>query len=357
MATHTLKKVLVIQIKMIGDVLTSTIILDSLKQNYPNVSLHYLVEKHTLPVIENHPAIDKAISVKKLDRNTIFLLSKQLKAEKYDLIIDVYSKINTAFLSFLIGNKAKFGIYKWYTQWAYSTTINYRPESLHHTQLSYENRLQFLEPLSTPIDYTLKPKIYLTEKERTKTKQICANHGINYNEQPHIMVSILGSSLNKTYPLPYLAKLLDSIANTFINVKFLFNYIPSQQAEVDQLIGLCSKNTQQHINPYYAKSLRDFIALTSFCSMSIGNEGGLINMSKALGIPTFAIFSPWITTKAWATKNQENHEAIHLEEFHPEDYKVFDKREFKKNTSVLYQKFTPDLIEEKLLKFIKKQLT
>ncbi|MBB4119545.1 heptosyltransferase-2 [Mesonia hippocampi] len=352
-----MKKCLIIQIKMIGDVLTSTIILDSLKHNYPNITLHYLVEKRTLPVIENHPAIDKAISVEKLNRDTIFLLSKQLKAEKYDLIIDVYSKINTALLSFLIGNKAKFGIYKWYTQWAYSKTIKYRTKSLYHTQLSYENRLQFLEPLSVPIDYSLKPKIYLTTEEQEKTKQICINHGINYNEQPHIMVSILGSSTNKTYPLAYLAKLLDSIANTFKNVKFLFNYIPAQQAEVNRLIELCNSNTQKLINPYYAKNLRDFITLTSFCSMSIGNEGGLINMSKALDIPTFAIFSPWITTKAWGTKNQENHEVVHLEDFYPEDYESSNRKELKENTQLLYQKFTPNLIQKKLLTFVEKQLT
>ena len=57
-------KILVIQQKMIGDVLTSSILFEVLRAEYPNAELHYLIYPHTLPVVENNPFIDKIIIFK-----------------------------------------------------------------------------------------------------------------------------------------------------------------------------------------------------------------------------------------------------------------------------------------------------
>ncbi|NBC57221.1 MAG: lipopolysaccharide heptosyltransferase family protein, partial [Bacteroidetes bacterium] len=50
-------KILVIQQKMIGDVLTSSVICENLKRNFPNAEVHYLINRFTLPVVENNPYI------------------------------------------------------------------------------------------------------------------------------------------------------------------------------------------------------------------------------------------------------------------------------------------------------------
>ena len=54
-------KVLVIQQKMIGDVLTSSILFKAIKLEHPSAELHYLVNSHTVPVVENNPFIDKLV--------------------------------------------------------------------------------------------------------------------------------------------------------------------------------------------------------------------------------------------------------------------------------------------------------
>ena len=48
----------------------------------------------------------------------------------------------------------------------------------------------------------------------------------------------------------------------------------------------------------FGETLRDFLAITYHCDALIGNEGGAINMAKALNVPTFTIFSPWIKKEA-----------------------------------------------------------
>jgi heptosyltransferase-2 len=42
---------------MIGDVLTSSILFKVIKDENPQAELHYLINSHTFPVVENNPYI------------------------------------------------------------------------------------------------------------------------------------------------------------------------------------------------------------------------------------------------------------------------------------------------------------
>jgi heptosyltransferase-2 len=52
-------KVLIIQQKMIGDVLATSVLFEAIKQKYPKAKLHYVLNSHTYPVVEHNPFIDK----------------------------------------------------------------------------------------------------------------------------------------------------------------------------------------------------------------------------------------------------------------------------------------------------------
>ena len=54
-------KIAVIQPKMIGDVLITSVVFEELRLKFPEATLHYIINKNTLPVIENNPFIDKYI--------------------------------------------------------------------------------------------------------------------------------------------------------------------------------------------------------------------------------------------------------------------------------------------------------
>jgi heptosyltransferase-2 len=169
-----------------------------------------------------------------------------------------------------------------------------------------------------------------------------------------LMIGLLGSSDLKTYPLPYMAKLLDFIvAET--NAQLLFNYIPKQQPEVDKLYELCSEITKKHIfKELYGKDLREFLALTAHCDALVGNEGGAVNMAKALDIPTFSVFAPWILKEAWNSYEAEGKNAsVHLKDFYPNLYSKHPKKH-KKQASKMYLQFTPNYIIPELKEFLKR---
>ncbi|MGC6431478.1 MAG: glycosyltransferase family 9 protein [Jejuia sp.] len=347
-------KILVIQQKMIGDVLTSTILLEALREKYPNAELHYLINSHTFPVAENNPFIDEFVFFSpEIEKSFIKMigLSKKIRKSNYDVLIDCYSKLSSNFLSFFSKAKVKISYRKDYKSFIYNHNIEREKHSDDTIGLEITNRLKLLEPLNIE-KRNLKPKIYLTEGEIVNAKNYLEENTINFNH-PIFMISVLGSAENKTYPLKYMAQIIDIIAKKS-NGQILFNYIPSQKIKAKEIFNLCSSNTKKQISfNVFGKSLREFLAITKHCTAVIGNEGGAINMAKALNIPTFAIYSPWINKGGWNMFEDEQNVSVHLIEHKPNLYKNIEMKNMATDSTLYYKTFLPEYIIPKLDIYLK----
>lgn len=343
---------------MIGDVLTSSILCQAIKERFAESETHYLVNAHTTAVLENNLYIDKQIVFSPEMEESASLrggLKTALKNEKYDVVIDVYSKLGSAALTKTTGARIRAGYRKWYTKWAYTHTFSYNKTPKTIAGLAIENRMLLLEPFQSDFPEYIKPKIYLTSTEQSKAKGILTQHGIN-GKKPLIMIALLGSSKEKTYPLEYMAVILDFLVATH-SCQLLLNYIPKQQEQVYSLLSLVNQETKAFIfDAIYGKSLRDFFALTSQCNMIVGNEGGAINMAKAMGIPSFSIFSPWISREAWGLFENEKNVSFHLKDIHPEVYEDNKLKAIRKKVPDFYKLMDPEKIKVHLNSFLETNL-
>ncbi|WP_240793906.1 glycosyltransferase family 9 protein [Antarcticibacterium arcticum] len=340
---------------MIGDVLTSSILFEALRAQYPQAVLHYLIYRHTLPVVENNPFIDKFIIYEEDYKKPTHLLPflKEIRGEKYDVVIDVYSKLGTALISAVSGAPITISYKKWYTRFSYTHPLPRKSKATTNAGLAIEHRLDLLKPLLKKFPAEVKPKIYLTDSEIKNAKNTLINSEIS-PEKPLIMISVLGSSADKTYPAEYLAQLLDQIV-TETNANLLFNYIPSQREAAEHTFQLCNPETQLNIHlGIFGKSLREFMALTSQCDALIGNEGGAVNMAKAMDIPTFAIFSPVVSREDWSLfENETGNSSVHLRDHSPHLFESLSKKELKERSAEYYQLFRPNLIKDQLSGFLR----
>lgn len=342
-------KIAVIQPKMIGDVLITSVIFEELRAKYPNAKLHYIINSNTLAVVENNPYIDDFILLNPTEKGIrgFFNQLHRFENERYDIIIDSYAKLKTGLFCKFSGAKQTISFNKSYSQFLYSDTIIRTKESISTATKAVEHRLHLLKPLG--IDFrVIKPKIYLTSDEIDKAKLTLIQNGIDL-ENPIVMISALGSSDSKTYPLRYMANVIDTIALSK-SVQILFNYIPNQKTQALELYNLCKPETKEKIKiDFYANSLRDFMSITSQCKALIGNEGGATNVAKALDIPTFTIFSPFIEKNSWNMfENEVNNVSVHIS-----DYKSVLLLIKEKKYDKIYSLFKPELFKNKLLLFIK----
>ena len=151
---------------MIGDVLTSSILFEAIKLKYPDAETHYVINSHTHAVVKNNPYIDKFQFVDQEIQNNkkqLFMFSKNLKEEQFDVVIDVYSKTSSNVMSWFTKAKTRISKYKYYTAFLYTHTFKDKKNPETNAGLAIENRLQLLKPLNIDAPKTIRPKIHLTK--------------------------------------------------------------------------------------------------------------------------------------------------------------------------------------------------
>lgn len=352
-------KVLIIQQKMIGDVLATSIMFEAIKKRYPEAELHYVLNSHTYPVVEQNPYIDHFhffTPEHEKSKRKLWQFATQLRHENFDVVIDAYSKLSSNIIAFRSKAKTKISIDKGHNSLIYNHRFKNKSTASTNAGLAIENRLQLLTPLDIDSEIIIKPKIFLSEEEKNKAQVFLKSNGLDL-DQPLFMIGVLGSGPEKTYPFEYMAKVMDTIVKHESESQILFNYIPKQEADAQAIFDLCQPETQSLIFfDVFGKSLRDFLAITSHCDALIGNEGGAINMAKALDIPTFTFFSPWIKKEAWNMFDDgENHVSVHLRDYEASFYEnTKHPKELKSKTNELYQAFKPELFEAELKRFLSK---
>lgn len=353
-----MKKILIIQNKRIGDVLISSVIANNFKKKYPKSEIHLMAYEFTHGVIENNPNIDQIISINEKELKQIPNLVKTIqnvRKEKYDIIFDPYSKLQSRLICKFggakqtIGHKSrkKIGNLGYYTH-----PVGILKKKTHIAGKAIEDRIHLLQQAGTFENIDYEPKIFLTEAE----KQFRVPE--KYQSKKIIMLGILGSTPQKSMPYEYVAQLVDYIADTF-DCFLLFNYAPNQKAEADKIYELC-RNKANIILDVYAKSIRDFAVLMNQCAVLVSNEGGTVHIAKAIGKPTFTIFSPYINKDDWSSfEDGKLHQSVHLLDFIPDaitNLSYEKSKEIEKNPRELYLKLTPEMIIPELHDFLKRHL-
>ncbi|MFY8187690.1 MAG: glycosyltransferase family 9 protein [Flavobacterium sp.] len=348
-------KILVIQQKKIGDVLVSSILCDNLRRIYPNAQIDYMVYKSTIDVLIGNTTIDNLILFEEKHRTSKLELLKfilSIRNEKYDLIIDAYSKLESWLVVLFSNAQQKISYNKKGLNWLYTKTIERPRSSATNYGLIIDERLALLEAIKINIKPDPFPKIYVSKDETDFARALFIKNNIDCSKKT-VMVSIIGSESNKTYPLQYMVKVIDRIADSN-NVNLLFNYIPSQVEDARFIFNHCKESTKPKI--YFdvlGNNIRDFIAIMNQCDVIIGNDGGAINIAKSLKKPSFTIYSPFIDKKGWATfEDGKNNVSVHLNDFKPEIFINAKQKILVKRSKEIYLDFTFDLIEPSLSKFI-----
>ena len=92
-------KILVVRFSSIGDIVLTSPIVRCMKQQIPNVEIHFLTKKAFRPLVDNNPNIDQVYAI---DKSIDECLSR-LKNEKYDFVVDLHNNLRT----FTLKNKLR----------------------------------------------------------------------------------------------------------------------------------------------------------------------------------------------------------------------------------------------------------
>lgn len=141
--------ILLIRLRLIGDVVFTTPILRALRREYPDARLAYVVEPKAAPIVAENPHLDDVIVASRPDAPgrlaADLRLARRLRAARYDLVLDLHGGPRSALLAWASGAPRRIGYTVTGRTWMYTERVQ-RDRSL-RPRHSVVNQWDLLTPL------------------------------------------------------------------------------------------------------------------------------------------------------------------------------------------------------------------
>ena len=94
-----MKKILIIRFSSIGDIVLTTPVIRCIKEQKPEIEIHYLTKKSFKGILEYNPYLSKIHTIEK----DIKEIATELKQENFDYVIDLHNNFRSLQTKRIIG--------------------------------------------------------------------------------------------------------------------------------------------------------------------------------------------------------------------------------------------------------------
>jgi len=274
MTAPKLKKILLIQTAFIGDVILATPVVEALNNQIPHIEIDFLLRKGNESLLTNHPKIRKLIIWDKKGgkyKNLLALL-KQVRNEKYDVVINLQRFASTGFFTAF----SKAGIRIGFKNNPFALFFNHRiPHVIGKNTHETERNLSLLAPLLGTV--TAKPKLYPTSQQFEKVKK--------YQDSDYICAAPTSVWFTKQFPVEQWISFFDEVKPG------LTVYLLGAPSDSEICETICEKSLNSNIKNLAGQlSLLESAALMKGASMNFVNDSAPMHLASAVNAPTTAIF-------------------------------------------------------------------
>lgn len=276
-----IKKILVIKFGGIGDILLTTPVLPNLKNYFPDSEIYFLTLRHSRDILIDNPYLNRAFTYDPSEDKS-WCLIKNIRSQKYDLVIDLFGNPRTALITFLSGAKYRFGFKFRGRNYAYNIKVRGRGGIVHNVEFNLDG----LRALDIPI---VSKKLYLPMNivhEEFADQFIKSN---NLGSKKIIGISKTGGWESKRYKVNDYIELINKL-NEIYDVSFILIWGNEKEKEDCEFIK--SKITKQNAVVIPDSPIRYLGAIIKKCAIVIGNDSGPLHIAVAVGVPTLGIYGP-----------------------------------------------------------------
>ena len=275
------KRILVCQLRQIGDVLLSTPAIRLLNERFPDASIDVLTEKKCLPVLNTNPRIDTLWPIDKTAlKNPIKALSYYAKIGRgnYDLIVDFQQLPRCKWVIRFSKAPVKLTFTPpWYNKMLYTNWVQ--------MELGYAAKCKasILRPLGIEWNGE-KPELWLSDSERNFANKFIQDY--NLSGKPFITVDPSHRRRTRRWPSRHFAGLIKRMRETQPDLHAVILYGPGEKElaeRVAQQAGDGAIVTKEML------SLREMAAVQEKAVMHLGNCSAPRHFAVAVGIPTLTI--------------------------------------------------------------------
>lgn len=279
-----MKRIAIIKLSAMGDIIHAMVALQYIKRKYPNLQIDWFVESTFAPILENNPDINEIIkldlkSIKKDKKEIInqIKLIKKYKTNSYDLVIDAQGLIKSAIVSFFLG-KSRVGFSKNSTREKLASFFYTKKVDIAYDKNAIERNVKVLsQALNFEItkDDILNKKTFLFYKNENEVIYEYLS-----KDKKNVLFVIGASWPSKMYSKEKFAKIINNL-----DENCLITWGNEAEKDIADFIANISK---AKVLPKL--DLNSLKAIMSKVDLVIGNDTGPTHMAWALNIPSITLF-------------------------------------------------------------------
>lgn len=283
------KKILIIKLGAMGDVLRTTTILQALKEKYgSNISITWLVKQESKELLENNPYIDRILVYN-------FENALKLQQEKFDVLISLDIDPPSSLIANTINAKEKFGyFYDNGFPSAFNRSAEYYLERAFSDFINKNNRKTYQEMMFEAVELPYKKQDYifnLSKEDVEYSKKFAEMHNLKQNKIIGINIGSANRWSSKSWAKEKIIELINKLHENNYNVLILGG---KQEEELQK--ELLNKFIGKIISNNPENTVREFASVINLCDAIITGDTLALHIAAALKKKTIALFfctPPW----------------------------------------------------------------
>jgi len=281
-----IRKILLIRLRRIGDVVMTTPAITALREGIPKAKITYVIDEPYRELVEGHPALDSIIVLpKKLGFKEFRKHIRQIRRDAYDVVIDFHGGPRALRLAFFSGAPLKIGYKIKFKSLFYDIKLPREPEEGYFH--SVENHVNLVKTLG--IDPPSIPALSLpppTEREAENIRRF-------------IQTNSLGSTKIITLHISAGNEFRDWGSKRLTQLIALLSQVP--QAKIVLIGSGEDKHNEEEIKrnsetPFLSMvnqlNLRELRELVLHSTLFVGPDSGPMHIAATTTTPIVAYFGP-----------------------------------------------------------------
>ena len=297
-------KILIIRLRLIGDVVFSTPVLRALRRLHPDAELSYLVEPLAAPVVQGNPHLSEILIIPKRSGLRRFAddlaWGRRLRARRFDIAIDMHGGPRSAFLAWASGAPRRIGYRMAGHSWMYTELVD-RPDDLgpRHSVLK---QWDLLAPLGADAATPSRDSVEMTSDAAAVARIDAVLRGGGIGPlHPLVVLHVSAGNPFRRWPKEAFADVIADLARRDPVRRFMVTSGPSDAGAARAIV----ETARQRLGPAAGGAIAhgqfdvaELRALADRAAVYIGGDSGPLHIAATTRTPIVALFGPTLAERS-----------------------------------------------------------
>ena len=298
-------KILLVRLRLIGDVVLTTPLLRALARKYPNAQLTYLVEPAAAPIVRANPHLTNVVVIPRRGgiarlRDDI-AIARELRHQRFDVTIDLHGGPRAAWFAWASGAPIRIG-YRIKGRWWMYTHVVRRPAD-DAPRAAVANQWDLLAPLGIappdpardPLEMVEDPQAAASVERRLRDARITAAHQL-------VVVHVSAGNPFRRWPIASFGDVAAALITRHQNLCVVITSGPSERDAAARVIAHAREHVQVSDRARVVDcgdfSLPELRALVEAAALYIGGDSGPMHIAATSRVPMISIYGPTLPARS-----------------------------------------------------------